>query len=225
MLFDEPERRSTARIVLDTTRLVPIERHRSAVRWQFALGVLIGVLASAAVAIPAFHYTKMRSGATSVQKASGQTALGASDGATVSQETKEAAAESFASGTTPKTQSSKPSNHLADERVEPEAAGQRTKSSASFPANPPAPLTDASLKTSGPTKKTLATLAQLWASYEAGDAKAAVALAEIYLRGEGVPMNCEQARVILLAASKQNSAEASKKLQELDATGCPAPSP
>lgn len=225
MLFDEPERRSPARIVLDTTRLVPFERHRSAVRWQFALGVLIGVLASAAVAIPAFHYAKTRQEATFLQKASGQTTLAPSDSATASQGTKEAPAGSSALSTPPKTQSPKPPNHSANGPVEPATARERTKSSASFAASAPAPLTDASLKRSEPTKKTLATLAQLWASYEAGDAKAAVALADIYLRGEGVPVNCEQARVILLAASKQNSAEATRKLRDLDATGCPASSP
>ncbi len=33
----------------------------------------------------------------------------------------------------------------------------------------------------------------------------------------------EQARVLLFVASKENNAEATKKLQELDETGCPAP--
>jgi len=39
----------------------------------------------------------------------------------------------------------------------------------------------------------LAKLAQLWASVEAGNTKAAVALADLYLRGNGVPVNCDQA--------------------------------
>jgi len=36
-------------------------------------------------------------------------------------------------------------------------------------------------------------------------------------------VNCDQARVLLLVASKENDANATKKLQELDETGCPAP--
>jgi TPR repeat protein len=52
--------------------------------------------------------------------------------------------------------------------------------------------------------------------------KAAVALADLYIRGEGVPVNCEQARILLQVASKKNNAEASKKLEELDQGGCPA---
>ena len=50
-----------------------------------------------------------------------------------------------------------------------------------------------------------------------------MALADIYLRGDGVPVNCDQARVLLFVASKENDAEATKKLQDLDETGCPAP--
>ena len=63
---------------------------------------------------------------------------------------------------------------------------------------------------------------QLWASVQAGDTKAAVALAELYIDGEGVPQNCDQARVLLLVASEKRNAGAIKRLQELDKTGCPA---
>ena len=71
-------------------------------------------------------------------------------------------------------------------------------------------------------KKLPATPQQLWSSFEAGNMKAAVALAELYTRGEGVAVNCEQVRILLLVASGENDAEASKKLQELDKGGCPA---
>ncbi len=63
---------------------------------------------------------------------------------------------------------------------------------------------------------------QLWASVEAGNSKAAVALAELYIKGEGVPQNCDQARVLLLVASEKRNAGAIKRLEELDKTGCPA---
>lgn len=71
-------------------------------------------------------------------------------------------------------------------------------------------------------KKLPATPQQLWSAFEAGNMKAAVALADLYTRGEGVPLNCEQARILLQVASKKNNAEASKKLDELDKGGCPA---
>ena len=71
-------------------------------------------------------------------------------------------------------------------------------------------------------KKVSATPQQLWSALQAGNIKAAVALADLYARGEGVPVNCEQARVLLLAASEKNNAEASKKLRDLKEGGCPA---
>lgn len=71
-------------------------------------------------------------------------------------------------------------------------------------------------------KKTSATAQQLWSALQAGNMNAAVALADLYTRGEGVPVNCEQARVLLLAAAEKNNAEASKKLQALNRGGCRA---
>ena len=71
-------------------------------------------------------------------------------------------------------------------------------------------------------KKVSATPQQLWSALQAGNMNAAVALADLYTRGEGVPVNCEQARILLLVASEKNNAEASKKLQGLDKGGCPA---
>jgi PilZ domain len=74
-------------------------------------------------------------------------------------------------------------------------------------------------------KKASATPQQLWLAVQAGNMKAAVALADLYARGDGVPVNCEQARVLLLVASEKRNAEAPKKLQELDKGGCAATAP
>ena len=71
-------------------------------------------------------------------------------------------------------------------------------------------------------KKVPATPQQLWSALQAGNVKAAITLADLYARGEGVPMNCQQARVLLMAASEKKNAEASKKLKELNEGGCPA---
>ncbi len=73
------------------------------------------------------------------------------------------------------------------------------------------------------SKKIAVTPQQLWSSVQAGNAKAAVALADLYIRGDGVPVNCNQARVLLLAASEKSNADAIRKLQELDKTGCSEP--
>jgi TPR repeat protein len=72
-------------------------------------------------------------------------------------------------------------------------------------------------------KKISATPEQLWASVQAGSASAAVTLADLYMRGDGVPQNCDQARMLLVVASAKKNPQAIQKLHDLDKTGCPAP--
>jgi len=65
----------------------------------------------------------------------------------------------------------------------------------------------------------------LWLSVEKGNMPAEVALADLYVRGEGVAQSCEEARVLLLAASKKGSGEATRALGDLPTKGCPAAAP
>jgi hypothetical protein len=61
----------------------------------------------------------------------------------------------------------------------------------------------------------------LWTSVENGDTRAEVLLASRYVRGEGVPQSCAQARVLLEAAAKRENADAKQKLDDLPQAGCP----
>lgn len=61
---------------------------------------------------------------------------------------------------------------------------------------------------------------RLWSAVASGDSSAEVDLARLYLKGEGVPRNCEQAKVLLRAAAKGGSAEARQQLKQLRARGC-----
>ena len=61
---------------------------------------------------------------------------------------------------------------------------------------------------------------RLWSAVASGNSSAEVDLARLYLRGDGVPRNCEQARVLLRAAAKRGSVEAQQQLKELRASGC-----
>jgi TPR repeat protein len=61
---------------------------------------------------------------------------------------------------------------------------------------------------------------QLWSAIGAGDSSAEVPLAELYLKGDGVPKNCEQAAVLLRAASKNGNVEAPEKSKKLSKKGC-----
>jgi hypothetical protein len=61
----------------------------------------------------------------------------------------------------------------------------------------------------------------LWAAVKNNNSTAEVLLADLYLRGDGVPKSCEQGRVLLEAASRSGNAQAKEKLSEIHATGCP----
>jgi TPR repeat protein len=50
--------------------------------------------------------------------------------------------------------------------------------------------------------------------------EAELTLAELYIRGEGVPKNCGQARVLLSAAAKKGNQTASEELAQLVRNGC-----
>ena len=55
--------------------------------------------------------------------------------------------------------------------------------------------------------------AELWNAVKRGSVRAEVALANLYLKGEAVPQNCEQAHMLLLAASMKGSKSADNFLK------------
>lgn len=65
-----------------------------------------------------------------------------------------------------------------------------------------------------------AEVSRLWSAVGAGSSAAEVDLARLYLKGEGVPRNCEQARILLRAAAKSGNREAHQQLQRLGTYGC-----
>jgi hypothetical protein len=60
----------------------------------------------------------------------------------------------------------------------------------------------------------------LWTSVKKGHVPAEVALADLYRRGDGVERNCDQARILLVAASKKGSTEARQLLEQIAEQGC-----
>jgi hypothetical protein len=59
----------------------------------------------------------------------------------------------------------------------------------------------------------------LWAEVARGETSAEIALADMYVRGDKVPKNCAQARVLLGAAAKRGNEIAVRKLIDLDSQG------
>ena len=107
-------------------------------------------------------------------------------------------------------------------RPQPAKAEQQLGASPAVAAGPAASPVHSSVGQIQNPRKVSATAQQLWSALQAGDMNAAVALADLYARGDGVPVNCEQARILLLAALEKNNEEASKKLKRLNKGGCPA---
>ena len=66
-----------------------------------------------------------------------------------------------------------------------------------------------------------AEVTRLWSAVASGNYSAEVDLARLYLKGDGMPKNCEQAKVLLQAAGKHGSVEALQQLKELRTSGCP----
>jgi hypothetical protein len=60
----------------------------------------------------------------------------------------------------------------------------------------------------------------LWKAVSKQNATAAVLLSDLYLRGDGVPRSCDQARLLLIAAAKRGSPLAAQQLRNLESQGC-----
>lgn len=60
----------------------------------------------------------------------------------------------------------------------------------------------------------------LWKAIGKQNMTAMLLLSDLYLRGDGVPRSCDQARLLLDAAARKGKAEAAERLQHLQAFGC-----
>jgi hypothetical protein len=60
----------------------------------------------------------------------------------------------------------------------------------------------------------------LWKAVGKGNPAATMILSDLYLRGDGVPKNCDQARVLLNAAARKGSKAAGERLRNLQTFGC-----
>ena len=200
---------------VNSTDLISLQRHLALCRRQLILGMLLGALFSSIVVISVVSYIGYRS-RISVAKTSAGTVVNAK-----------------ADSETPKAQPAfgSPSAYPALNISAPMNA-QQSGPTHVLPTNPSkhispvssSPFSESSrkLNDANAAKKTGSTPQQLWSAVQSGDANAAVLLADRYLRGDGVPVNCVQARVLLLVASEKNNASAIKKLRELDRSGCPS---
>jgi len=74
--------------------------------------------------------------------------------------------------------------------------------------------------TGGKTRDTGEAVKWLWQAVAKKNAEAAELLSVLYLRGEGVAKNCEQARILLDVAASKGVQEAAEQLRHLQDFGC-----
>ncbi|MGA7906770.1 MAG: zinc-ribbon domain-containing protein [Candidatus Sulfotelmatobacter sp.] len=74
--------------------------------------------------------------------------------------------------------------------------------------------------TDGETRDSGEAARWLWKAVGKQNIAAALLLSDLYLRGDGVPHNCDQARLLLDAAARKGKAEAAQLLSHLQAFGC-----
>ncbi|MFZ0297993.1 MAG: hypothetical protein WAM13_06540 [Candidatus Sulfotelmatobacter sp.] len=60
----------------------------------------------------------------------------------------------------------------------------------------------------------------LWKAVSKRNVEATLALSDLYSRGDGVPKNCDQARLLLDAAARKGSPAAAGQLRKLEASNC-----
>ena len=216
--------------------LVPLQRYLSAKKRQLLCGVILGICMSAVVMLlvlkfwnyrphaplrpPVTDSSGLKESVPSDPPATSSAALPAakpnypvagvfSDPAPISFKNRKATTPSLVA----KNQAADP---FWDKPRTVAAKGTKPAAGAS------AQSSSASASTGG--KKSGMTPNQLWGQVQAGNSKAAVELAELYIKGDGVPQNCKQARVLLLVASEKRNTAAIKRLQQLDkgaASACP----
>lgn len=178
--------------------LVPMERHLSALRRQLIIGLLIGASVAGIVAFSAITLSQYFGGHRPPAKPAA-----------------EVPAQSAPASVSPTVAlpdaGSPPADVFAIGNQKKAAAAVRTPATSAVEAPKQARL-----------PKTPLTPDQLWTMVQAGNSAAAAALAELYIKGDGVPQNCAQARVLLLVASEKRNAGAIKRLANLDNGGCPA---
>jgi hypothetical protein len=188
------------------SELVPVQRHLAAKQKQLIFGLLLGICVTAPFAMAVFKYSNHRRQTTDTEKLAGG---------------------SLAVKVGPQVRPPALATPTAPKPVYGDVFSTSKQREASSGHNLNSPLVTATfspqLRSSenASQKQPARTPSQLWASVQAGDSKAAVELAELYIEGEGVPQNCAQARVLLLVASEKRNAGAIKRLRELDKTGCP----
>jgi TPR repeat protein len=72
----------------------------------------------------------------------------------------------------------------------------------------------------GNTRDTQEAARWLWKAVAKQNLTATLLLSDLYLRGDGVPKSCDQARLLLDAAARKGATAAAERLRNLQTFGC-----
>lgn len=153
------------------------------------------------------------------------------------------AASGSSAGPSPESDANGPSTEIGDSQIQPAfgqtaettavagAAKRRRKNSDSATSAIPVSKKDANsqaelvlarryLRDTSRSEHRVEAVKLLWSAIGKGNADAELQLADLYLRGEDVPRNCEQARILIRAAHNGRDAAIPPDLQELSDNDC-----
>ena len=211
--------------------LVPLQRYLSAKKRQLLCGVVLGICMSAVVMLLVLKFWNYRihAAAATIRPPAVTDASGFRNNVPIDPPASSSAPLSAAKPNYPvagvfsdpapipfKNKKATTASLVAKNQADPfwdrprTVAAKGSKPSGATSAPPP------STTASTGSKKSSMTPNELWGQVQAGNSKAAVELAELYIKGDGVPQNCKQARVLLLVASEKRNTAAIKRLQQLD---------
>lgn len=200
--------------------LIPAEKYYAEKRRQLVLGVVLGVCISAGVALAALKYSHSLRRSENAPTAVAGSSLAKNDSLATPPAPQSIpvpsapASDIFSGNGSIRKSASKPTSNKSAGKAPAQIHSQILEAKAT---NPPVRTLGQQPPSSTPsTGKKPETLQQLWAAVQAGNSNAAVKLAEHYIQGDGVPQNCQQARVLLLMASEKRNPAAIKRLDELD---------
>ena len=115
-------------------------------------------------------------------------------------------------------------NNISDSRrTPPVVANAADSSSAALEASGAADFATAQTYLNGDSstsRNASVAVPLLWRAVGKGNVQAAVTLSDLYLRGDGVAKNCDQARVLLDSAAQKGARAAADRLRNLQAFGC-----
>lgn len=219
--------------------LVPLQRHLSAKKRQLLCGILLGVCLSAGVTVPVMKFWSSRA------QADIKPATTASPGLKNSGNDVLPEVPLTTPTATVQNKPSYPVSGIFSDSIPPRNIPVKKGTTSILSArSAPADFYRQDLPKTGPARATKQTAGkpsqkqsngdssankksgmnptQLWTEVQGGNSNAAVELAERYIKGNGVPQNCQQARVLLLMASEKRNTFAIKRLHDLDkGTACP----